>query len=446
MNKIGGRPAVRVIRLLEPDGAGRAGGRLPADALTDSAVSSMDDTGSTTGSLTPWPEPVGSLTDSAAGDLDTQPCAPEWPRPPTAALRRAEVTEWPVTCRADPADYARLWRQQAVWCLLTLGLYLPWARRQWRHFFLQHTFVAGRRFDHEQPLITEVVWHGLVASLALSLTAAAQGAALAGAVAVSLVLLVWPLWLGVGYAQTVGALRWGRRPLSFRAPWWRVYRRMLPWVAAGLVCNWLAWWALSRPTETLVSHLVLGVAVAGVLLMAPGALWAWWTCRQWHLGIGPLALSWRGTWKGVYGLAARVALWGLVMGVVVAAVYGAVLGLWLAVAGRVWPPAHVGLLAAAVLIWAALVWPYAQAHAQNLVWQDTGCRYLRFRSRLSVMAYVRLRARHLLWLVGTLGLAWPWVAVQARRMRLEAVTVVSRVDPADLRAAWREPVLPRRGD
>ena len=431
---------MRVIRLFELEAARRLS---PSESVSsEDSASLWSSQGVAVSSQAAWPEPVGSARDSAAGELDTQPCAPEWPRPRPEGLRRADITEWPVTFRAEAQDYARLWWRQALWCVLSLGLYLPWARRQSRHFFLQHTFVAGRRFDHEQPLVAEVVWQGMVVSLLLGMLAALQGEPLIAALAVSVLVLVWPVWLGVGHAQCMSALRWGRRPLSFRAPWWRVYRRLSPWVVMGLLLTWTVWWGLRPERTSVAAQVSLAAAVVLGVALAPVAWWTWWSCRQRHLGIGPLSLSWRATVGQVYVMAARVAIWGLGLGLALGVVY--VLG-WAAmlVSGAV----PLGLQRAWAVImggaWCALVWPYAQAHAQNLVWQETGCRYLRFRSRLSVMGYVGLKARHLLWLVGTLGLAWPWVAVQSRRVRLEAVTVVARVDPADLRAAWREPALPR---
>ena len=53
MNKTGGRSAVRVIRLLEPEAPGR-----PMQVMGDASSSIA------------WPEPVGSARDSAAGELD----------------------------------------------------------------------------------------------------------------------------------------------------------------------------------------------------------------------------------------------------------------------------------------------------------------------------------------------------------------------------------------
>lgn len=431
---LGVRSAVRVIRLPHPEDPGSSHAE-PASWMGSEASFSSATGG---GALASWPEPIGSMRDSAAGELDTQPCAPDLPPPHSGALPRGDVTEWPVTFRADPRDYASLWARHLILTALTLGVYLPWARRHAQHFFLQHTFVAGRRFDQVESPLALALRHGLGMALALGVLAAVRGALMAGALAATVALLVWPLWLGARQQQTLSALRWGRRPLTFVATILEVYAALWPWVVAGIALVWLAWWGGEAPADASPLRLALpwGCGLVALVLL-PGALWSWWRCRQQGLGIGPLRLSWRGTVGDVYRLAGRVAVWAVLCGALVLASVSLIMAAWLALAGRVPLTGQMILAAGGGMAWLALVWPYVQAASQNLVWQQTGCRYLRFRSRLSVSAYVTRRARRLITLVCTLGLAWPWVAVEARRMRLEAMTVVARVDPATLRAAWR---------
>jgi len=90
----------------------------------------------------------------------------------------------------------------------------------------------------------------------------------------------------------------------------------------------------------------------------------------------------------------------------------------------------------AVLAVCAAVMPYVQARLQNLVWNKTGNRYLRIRSKLPVADFVQLQCRHALLLVLTAGLYWPWAVMATRRMRTHAVTVWSRVDTEVLKANW----------
>jgi uncharacterized membrane protein YjgN (DUF898 family) len=79
---------------------------------------------------------------------------------------------------------------------------------------------------------------------------------------------------------------------------------------------------------------------------------------------------------------------------------------------------------------------YAQARLQNLVWGKTGNRHVRFQSRLNVAAYVQQQCRHAMLIGLTLGVYWPWAVAASHRMRMQAITVWSRVDADDLREHW----------
>ena len=77
-----------------------------------------------------------------------------------------------------------------------------------------------------------------------------------------------------------------------------------------------------------------------------------------------------------------------------------------------------------------------QARLQNLVWGKTGNRVVRLQSRLNVAHYVQQQCGHAVLMLCTLGLYWPWAQLATHRMRLQAVTVWSRVDAEELRAHW----------
>ena len=76
------------------------------------------------------------------------------------------------------------------------------------------------------------------------------------------------------------------------------------------------------------------------------------------------------------------------------------------------------------------------ARGHKLVWNRTGNRHVRVRCRLRVPAIVRMQRRHGLLLLLTLGLYWPWAQIQARRVRLNATVLQTRVGVAVLAAHW----------
>jgi uncharacterized membrane protein YjgN (DUF898 family) len=56
--------------------------------------------------------------------------------------------------------------------------------------------------------------------------------------------------------------------------------------------------------------------------------------------------------------------------------------------------------------------------------------------------YIILQLKNYLLSMITLGLYWPWAAIANRRMRVQAVTLVSRIDLDELYTALK----PRMGD
>lgn len=242
--------------------------------------------------------------------------------------------------------------------------------------------------------------------------------------------------------------------------------------------------------------LALGALLLTGALGAPAMAWQFLRWRQTHLAIGPLQAQWKATLRMAYGLALRALLALAPAGLLAAAAAALALAAtgwmeppsWLAGASAPLPggaagaaapgmaggtahdPAHglaadlvanlaadlttrlasllqhppaalaaaAALAAGAWLVSVGLALPWAQAALQNLVWGKTGNRYVRIRSRLSPAGYVALRLRHGLLTLATLGLYAPWAAVAARRMRLQALTVVSRVVPDDLAATLRQ--------
>jgi len=195
----------------------------------------------------------------------------------------------------------------------------------------------------------------------------------------------------------------------------------------------------------------IAAAAAGVVVFAVFAHQGlpWLTVGAGGLAIAALAIGWSG-----FGDSRPAELLGLdrfsrkiAVFTVVAGVLGAVAGLAYLVVG-----AGVDSLAGIDPAWAAssgmllFVWalllltlavqvvmlPYLGCRLQNLLWSRTGNRAMRFRSRLRLRPWLGLHIKNWLLMLLTLGLYWPFAAVATTRMRLHAITVVTRVDPADL--------------
>ncbi|MFN8896288.1 MAG: DUF898 family protein, partial [Betaproteobacteria bacterium] len=83
----------------------------------------------------------------------------------------------------------------------------------------------------------------------------------------------------------------------------------------------------------------------------------------------------------------------------------------------------------------SLVGGYWTARMQNLTWGHTASARLRFKSSLPAHALARLWFKNLLLVLLTLGLYFPFAQVATARLRLEAMTVVSDVDPDEFAAS-----------
>ena len=76
-----------------------------------------------------------------------------------------------------------------------------------------------------------------------------------------------------------------------------------------------------------------------------------------------------------------------------------------------------------------MIKPYAVSRLQNLVWNHTRSDTLQFHSDLRYAAMLRLTVKNWLLVLLTLGLYWPFAAIAMTRLRVEAVSVTSLVDP-----------------
>jgi uncharacterized membrane protein YjgN (DUF898 family) len=444
MNKSGVRSAVRVIRLDAFDPA-RADAEPPGRGEPEpdwSTLPSMN-----------WPDPIGSVRVRApAGVVVDHPDPVVMPLAPAVEARvealRAEpdatapmprlprgvVTSWPVRFRGDEAEYVRLWFASLLRVLLTAGLYWPWAKVRSQHYMMRHTRVAGHALDYHEAPATLLPRYVLSLCLVVGVAGAWAGSVLAGMLATSLALAVWPLLVFMSLHQRLTQVSWARRRLAFDGLFQDVYKALWAPLAGGGALTWLLMAAviLHRPAAWVACGAVLGLW----LLCMPVFVWSWFQFRQRHVRLGPLSMMWKATRPEVLMLFVRTLVWTILTSLFSLGVASVALAGLLVMQGHVGWTVTRGLVALSLLAVCAAVQPYLQARLQNLVWNKTGNRYVRIRSKLPVAPFVQMQCRHALLLALTLGLYWPWAAVATRRMRTHALTIWSRVDVEILKANW----------
>ena len=344
------------------------------------------------------------------------------------------VTSWPVRFQGIGNDYAGLWMRNLLLTLMSLGLYLPWARVLNQRYLMRQTTVAGHVLDYHEPASYVARRYALAACLVAGVAGAWAGSTMAGMLASSLALSVWPLLVFMSLNHHVAHISWAHRRLALDGPFQDVYRAMWLPLASGGALAWLLMAAsiLHRPGAWMAWGVILGLW----LMAMPLFVWTWFRFRQGHLRLGPLRLRWRAESDEVVVLFGRTLAWTMLTTLFSMGMAAMAVAAVLVIRGRLsLNVQHVLLLAVCAVVGAA-VQPYLQAHLFNLVWDKTGNQYMRIRSQLSVAAFVKLQCRHALLMVFTAGLYWPWAVISSRRMRAQALTIWLRVDADVLKDNW----------
>lgn len=347
---------------------------------------------------------------------------------------------WSVGFTGSGREYLRTWGLGWLLTCLTLGLYYPWARARKLRYLYSHTEVAGHTLDfHGEP---RNMLRGFLLSGALLLTyvCAGQWAPWAGGLAVLVVVGVWPALFLAAMQFRLAHTSWRGLPLGFAGDMIGTYRALAaPLLISGLALVAMAWGVVEGDPDN-----EWGWAAGALwLVFAIGLPFFYWLFKDYqhtHFRLGPLQTQWKTSPSMIYSLMLRAAvLWIAGLAVVAAVAVVAALGVGGTLATLLQNPiGNAGLLAFAAAVLLAdtlLVRAYVGVRLQNLVWTKTGNRYVRFRSELALRPYLRLQVQNYFLILLTLGLYWPWAAMATRRMRLQAVTVVSRVVPEDLVAS-----------
>ncbi|MCB2039774.1 MAG: DUF898 family protein, partial [Rhodoferax sp.] len=217
------------------------------------------------------------------------------------------------------------------------------------------------------------------------------------------------------------------------------YRAMLPmFVPAVLVAGGLLWVANPERPPLWYGWLMLVVSL-GTVAVLPWLLWNLKRYQHENYGLASLQTGFKASVGAFYLLAFKCL--GLALLMVLPLLGVAVYGFGQAGSLRSGGAGSGGALLAAAVVSLALpltlvtyvtVKTYFTTGLQNLVWTKTGNRSMRFVSKLRFSRLFWLTVRNWLLMLLTLGLYWPFAAVATARLRLEAVIVKTRQDPATL--------------
>jgi uncharacterized membrane protein YjgN (DUF898 family) len=345
----------------------------------------------------------------------------------------------PVRFTGSGSEYFRIWIVNLLLLLLTLGIYYPWAKVRRLRYFHGNTLVDGTPLDFHGKPIKMLKGYLLVGLLFVLYSAAGNFSAIAGLVAFVIVMAVWPALLKSSMQFRLANTSWRGMRFRFQGTLPEVYRAVLPMFLPGLAIL-AALTGVDNPDKPPSWYvLTAGLVLLLTLAVLPWLLWKLKRFQHNNYGLASLTTQFKAT-PGSFYLVFGKTLGVMVLAVVLASLLAAALAAGLVVlgAGGMRGGKMAGLLGgvlgalAGVLAVLIVVRPYVTTRLQNLVWTRTGNASLRFLSELRFRRLLGLTLKNWFLVILTLGLYWPFAAVAVARMRLEAVTVKTRVSPDTL--------------
>ncbi len=346
------------------------------------------------------------------------------------------------------SEYFRIWIVNLLLTLVTFGLYYPWAKVRKLRYFYGNTLVGAHPLDFHGDPKRMLRGFLLVGALLLLYSIAGNVSPTAGLVALVIVAIVWPALFRASQQFRMANTSWRGLRFGFVGDMAGAYTAVLPLFAPGVLVLALA---LGQPEDRAPAGWVgvtMGLLSLTVLLLFP---LLWWLLKKYqhdHYVVGQVRSELRagaGAFYAVFLKTIGVAmLAGLAVGILFTLIGGGVLVAALSQSSDSKPTAIgaaiAGFFVGAMLVFAIvqlLVHPYFTSRMQNLLWNRTKTTQLRFESALRYWPLAGLSLKNWLLVVITLGLYWPFAAVAMARMRLEAVSVYTRLAPDDLVARER---------
>ena len=336
------------------------------------------------------------------------------------------------------SEYFRIWIVNLLLVLVTLTLYYPWAKARRLRYFHGQTLVDGTPLGFHGSPRAMLRGYLLVGLLFVLYSLAGQFSVLAGLVALVLVAAVAPALLKSSMRFRLANTSWRGMRFVFSGSLVGAYRAMLPlFLPALVIAGAVPWVANPQKPPMWYGALILGV-VSTTLAVLPWLLWNLKRYQHENYGLASLQTGFKATVGAFYLLALKCL--GLGMVILLPLLAAALFGIAQFDSVRSGPAGVTGpLLAAAVALALPLLLAtyvatktYFTAGLQNLVWTKTGNRSMRFVSQLRFSRLFWLTVKNWLLMLLTLGLYWPFAAVASTRMRVEAVIIKTRQDPATL--------------
>ena len=337
------------------------------------------------------------------------------------------------------SEYFRIWIVNLLLTLVTLGLYYPWAKVRRLRYFFGNTQLDGDPLDFHGDARKMAKGYLLMAVLFGLYSLAAEFSPSARFVALLIMVVLGPALFKSSLQFRLANTSWRGLRFRFKGSLRGAYVAAVPLLIPTLLLFGLAVLVpnAAQPPQWTVA--VAAVIMLSTLAALPWLLWNLKNYQHMHYALGKLQTQFKATPANFYRLFFKI------IGFAVLALAVPMLLTGLLAYGVQWKTTDTGQSgAAAALVASALgplagmvaifigLKPYAISRMQNLVWTQTGNRSMRFISKLRFRSLLGLTIQNWLLIILTLGLYWPFAAVAMARMRIEAISVKTRMDPNTL--------------
>jgi uncharacterized membrane protein YjgN (DUF898 family) len=372
--------------------------------------------------------------------------------PPPA--KAPTVSQHPIEFTGSGSEYFRIWIVNLLLTIVTLTLYIPWARARKLRYFMGNTLVDGQPLGFHGNPRQMFKGYMLIGLFLIIYSTAGEFSPVAGLVALAAGVLLWPALFKSSLQFRLGNTSWRGLRFSFHGTLGGAYRAMLPVLIPAAIVVSGQHFAQNPALVPQWLMVVVGLVMLSSLLVSP---WLLWNIKQYqhnHYALGNLQTSFKASVGSFYMLALK--LFGMFL-LLVAAPIGLLVAMMFGLITNMPSRNNASttlLMSLVPLLLMALAFvsikPFAISRLQNLVWTRTGNAQLRFVSTLRFRSLLWQTVKNTFLIIVTLGLYWPFAAVAMTRLRLEAVSIKTRIDPellvADAQASASETVGDAAGD
>ncbi|MDM0075129.1 YjgN family protein [Variovorax sp. J2P1-59] len=332
----------------------------------------------------------------------------------------------PIEFTATGSEYFRIWIVNLLLILVTLGIYLPWAKVRKLKYFYSNTWVDGDALDfHGEP--RKMLRGTLIASLFLiTYSVGSNFSGWAALLAALAFVVLWPALFRAAMRFRLANTSWRGLRFRFAGDMAGAYACMMPPLALALLPVAVAGAMAPRGMPPAASGLI-GIGMLAFFAGLPYFLWRVRRYQHGNYAIGQLQTRLEADVGVVYGIFIKL------IGIALLALLfvGVLVAVFVFTGRRGGSSGFIGLSVAlglaGILLLNILPKSYLQVRLQNLIWSKTGNEVLRFKSGLLLAAYLRLQCKNYLLIMLTLGLYWPFAVVNTRRAQIEAVELRTRI-------------------